>query len=64
MSLLPLIYALNIFYDIPIPKLDAEKTKFGREPFSKFGHISKILNPIVTDGLTVYTGVKDTFSGV
>ena len=49
MPLPPLIYALDVFYDISIPKLDPEKTKIRRKPFSKFGHISKILNPIATN---------------
>ena len=49
MPLSPLIYALDVLYDISIPKLDPEKTKIRRKPFSKFGHISKKLNPIVAD---------------
>ena len=49
MPLSPLIYALDDLYDISIPKLDPENPKFRRKPLSKFGHISKILNPIVAD---------------
>jgi len=45
MPLSPLIYALDALYDISIPKLDPEKTKIRRKPFSKFVHISKNIKP-------------------
>ena len=63
MPLSPLIYVLDAFYDISIPKLDPENPKFRRKPLSKFGHSSKNIKSYCYWHL-FHNSVNVSFSGL